>query len=146
MENLIADSQRPLVDGLFTSSSPSGDVTLVISHCHACGAESFPARTVRCAACSSPELEPAESSMVGTLYSWTVTPMGGVPDSAQPLVVGMVNLASGLSVQGIVTNDAEELTIDAPMVGCIVDHGTDEEGVTLTGYGFRLADGEEQVQ
>lgn len=84
--------------------------------------------------------------MVGTLYSWTVTPMGGVPDSAQPLVVGMVNLASGLSVQGIVTNDAEELTVDAPVVGCIVDHGTDEEGVTLTGYGFRLADGEEQVQ
>lgn len=131
-------TSRPLAEGFFNHSAPDGPITLVISRCKDCGAESFPARTARCAACSSPDLVEAESKMDGTLYSWTVTPRGGVPDREKPLIVGLVNLHSGLSVQGIIVADQAELSIDAEVSGCLVEHGPDEDDVPLVGYGFRL--------
>lgn len=143
MSNNIAETARPLAKGVFKISEEDGQIRLVISRCRACGAESFPARNVRCAACSSPELAQAETPTAGTLYSWTVAPRGGVPDSSQPLVVGMVNLASGLSVQGIMAEEPEGLSIDAKVTGCVVEHGTDDDGATLIGYAFRLATDEE---
>ncbi len=144
MSNDTRKSRRALVDGLFATAGDGSEVRLVISRCAACGAQSFPARTVRCAACSSAELVEAESAMDGTLYSWTATPRGGVPDSTMPLVVGLVNLASGLTVQGILADEADALTIDAKVTGCVIEHGVDEkDGATLLGYGFRLARGEE---
>lgn len=81
--------------------------------------------------------------MDGTLYSWTFTPAGGVSDRSRPLVVGLVNLASGLSVQGIISADPGDLSIDAKVAGCVLEHGEDDDGVTLTGYGFRLRTDEE---
>lgn len=143
MSKDIAETSRPLAEGFFRVSGPDGAVRLVTSHCRDCGADSFPARTVRCAACSSPALDQAESEMDGTLYSWTFTHTGGVPDKEKPLIVGLVNLDSGLSVQGIVVADPDELSIDAKVTGCLVEHGPDEDGVPLVGYAFRLArDGE----
>lgn len=73
-----------------------------------------------------------------------MTPQGGVPDREKPLIVGLVNLDSGLSVQGIIVADAGRISIDARVTGCLVDHGLDEDGVALVGYGFRLVDEEEQ--
>ena len=55
----------------------------------------------------------------------------------------MVNLASGLSVQGIMAEEPEGLSIDAKVTGCVVEHGTDDDGATLIGYAFRLATDEE---
>ncbi len=102
--------RRPIVEGLFTLDEASGP-RLLVSKCRACGAQAFPARR-RCHACTADDLESMESTLEGTIYSWTVVrELGGPRPGFEPYLVAQVDLATGLRVQGLVDAIPDDVAI-----------------------------------
>ena len=132
---------RAIVDGLFTLPADGSAPHLLVSKCRDCGSLAFPARK-RCAACSGVGLDVEQAPAEGTIYSWTVIrELGGPRPDFQPYVIGQVDLAPGLRVQGIVDMDPGRVAIGQRVVtGLIRPFGPDLEADVVT-YCFVPVDG-----
>ena len=74
---------------------------LVVEHCDACGADSFPPRGI-CRACRSRDVGWAEITTQGVVYSFTVNHQRWMPDLEVPYAVVLVEFADhpGVRVVG----------------------------------------------
>jgi uncharacterized OB-fold protein len=93
---------------------------LVVEHCDACGADSFPPRGI-CRACRSRDVGWADVTRPGTVYSFTVNHQRWMPDLEVPYAVVLVEFADhpGVRVVGRVRGCAP----DDVTVGMAVDVG-----------------------
>lgn len=125
--------QRPIVEGLFTLPDDGSPPHLLVSRCRDCDAFAFPARK-RCAACSGLALEVEEAPAEGSIYSWTVIrELGGPRPDFQPYVIGQVDLAPGLRVQGMVDVAPDAVAIGQRVaIGLIKPFGPDIEADVVT--------------
>ena len=131
-----------VVDGLFAETERGP--RLLGSRCATCGTHYFP-RVARCTApaCRSASVVDVELGPRGTLFSYTVQHYAPPPpfryDGAfRPYPVGLVELAEGLRVVGILAADgASDLKLGMP-VELIVDRmGADEQGSEVVTWKFR---------
>lgn len=87
---------------------------LVVEHCPACGADSFPPRGI-CRRCRSRDLGLAEITGPGVVYSFTVNHQRWLPDLEVPFAVVLVEFPDhpGVRVVGRLRGCApEEVAID----------------------------------
>jgi uncharacterized OB-fold protein len=98
-------------EGLFTD-----EPRLLGSRCHDCGGRHFP-RHETCPYCSSANVEAAELSPTGTLWSWTaVTAAPPGYDGDVPFGFGVVELPEGVRIITRLTeNDPHALSFGQPM-------------------------------
>lgn len=98
-------AQIPIAEGLFTW--PSVEPRLLGSRCSPCGAYVFPAQS-GCPRCTLTEMEPAEYSPTGTIWTWTsqeflpkAPPYAGLEtaETFLPYYVGYVELEGQLRVE-----------------------------------------------
>lgn len=82
---------------------------LVVEHCTACGADSFPPRGM-CRRCRSREMVPAEITGPGRVYSYTVNYQKWLPDLDVPYTIAIVEFDShpGVRVAGRLRGCAPE--------------------------------------
>jgi uncharacterized OB-fold protein len=91
--------------------------------CAACGTLDPGPRDL-CAACQSPELEPAEVPGDGALISWTTIRRAPTRFKGQaPYVIAVVELDSGLRLTGRIEGDANRLRLDLPVRAVGEDSG-----------------------
>ena len=134
----MANSRVPVVEGLFHEQD--GNLTLIGSKCSSCGTLYFP-RAYGCnnPTCSVGTIEEVELSRHGKIHSFTVQyypppPPFKAPDPFSPFAVGLVELADGLRVVGIVDSDNPEsvkIGDEVDVVGGILYRNDDGEDVTV---------------
>ena len=122
---------------------------LLGARCRDCGVYSFPKR-LGCAYCSSANLETAELSRRGTLWTWTsqsfrppsppyLGPECPTEDFA-PIYVGYVELPNQCRViSRLLVSDPEELQIGMELELALFEFRQDAEGGSVVSYGFRPA-------
>lgn len=93
---------------------------LLVQHCRACGAESFPPRAI-CRACRSRDTSLVEVKSAGHVYSFTVNYQRWLPDLEVPFAIVLVDFAEhpGVRVAGRLRGCAPEAT----RIGMTVDVG-----------------------
>lgn len=136
----MTDAKRkPLLDGIFEIAGADGHPHLLVSHCPSCGAYAFPARE-RCARCFARDLPVEPAPAAGTLYTWTVIrELGRMREGFVPYVIGQVELAKGLRVQGIVKAPPETVRAEMRLRTALLGQGREEDGTELVGFAFEPA-------
>ena len=79
----------------------AADGRLLVEHCNACGADSFPPRGI-CRSCRSRDTGWVEVTGTGTIYSFTVNHQRWLPDLEVPYAVVLVEFADhpGVRIAG----------------------------------------------
>ncbi len=139
--NMQEKKRIPAVEGLFTW--PSDDPALIASRCQGCGTYAFPCySTCINPACRDRRVEKVTLSRKGTLWTYTIhhykPPAPFVASEPYtPFAIGVVELAEGLKVLGMLTvSDPESLRIGAAMELVIDKLNADEAGNELLTWKF----------
>lgn len=111
----------------------AADGRLVVEHCDACGADTFPPRGM-CRACRSRDLRWVEVTGPGTVYTYTVNHQRWMPDLEVPYAVVLVEFADhpGVRVAGRLRGCAP----DEVAIGMTVDVGFEPgpDGIAIPSY------------
>jgi uncharacterized OB-fold protein len=93
---------------------------LLVQHCDACGAESFPPRGI-CRTCRSRNTSLVEVTSAGLIYSFTVNYQRWLPNLAVPFAIVLVEFDAhpGVRVAGRLRGCVPE----AAAIGMVVDPG-----------------------
>lgn len=116
---------------------PDGVVTLLGSHCTACGEHLFPERAV-CSKCGRSALEPARLGGPVTLASWSVVHQAPSGFSG-PYAVGYGRLAEGLMVLAPIDADLADLRYGLELELHEGVTSTAADGTPFRTYRFRPA-------
>lgn len=111
----------------------AADGRLVVEHCDACGADTFPPRGI-CCACRSRDVGWVEVTGPGTVYTYTVNHQRWMPDLEVPYAVVLVEFADhpGVRVAGRLRGCAP----DEVAIGMAVDVGFEPgpDGVAIPSF------------
>lgn len=111
----------------------AADGRLVVEHCDACGADTFPPRGM-CRTCRSRDVGWVEVAGPGTVYTYTVNHQRWMPDLAVPYAVVLVEFADhpGVRVAGRLRGCAP----DDAAIGMTVDVGFEPgpDGVAIPSF------------
>jgi uncharacterized OB-fold protein len=134
-----AKKQVPVAEALFTW--PSQAPQLIASKCTGCGEIVFPAQRF-CPKCCTETAEEVLLSRRGKLYSFSIQrhrpPGYKGPDSSIPFGVGQVELADGVILVSVLTeNDPAALKIGMDMEVVIEKIFEDEEGNDVMCFKFK---------
>ena len=130
---------RPVAEGLFRQEG--GETRLIGSRCRGCGALYFPqAPSCRNPSCLDKRVEAELLPARGILYSYTVQAYRPPPlfrdDAWQPYAIGLVEIAEGLRVMGMLSG----CPLDAIRIGMPVRLATrglyEESGAMVETYIF----------
>lgn len=132
--------QVPVAEDLLRSTAEG--VALVGTRCTGCGTHYFPkSLSCRNPRCETKAVEEVLLGRRGTLYSYTVQvyrpPALFRRDDWAPYPIGVVELAEGLRVLGMLTGiPAEDLVIDMPLQLVVEPLYRDEAGREVVTYAF----------
>jgi uncharacterized OB-fold protein len=116
----------------------AGRGVLVGGRCRTCGTVYFPAPEV-CARCQGQDLEPADLSGRGTVYTYTVVRQS-TPEFRTPYVLVYVDLPEGVRVLGqLVDCEVEAVRVGMPVEVVFQEVGKDPQGRPVVGWRFRPA-------
>jgi len=132
----------PVVDGLFTW--PSKSPRLLGTRCISCGSYYFPQKI----SCNNPDCKEKKVEQVslgprGKLYSYTIQYYPPPPpfrfnEPFIPYGIGLVELAEGIRVAGILTtNNLNEIKIGMELELVVENFYHDDEGNEFVTYKFR---------
>ena len=134
--------QLPLRPGRFVVPEKIGSKPyLTATKCRNCG-EYFTQNRVICLNCGKQEMEKVALKGTGNIYSFTIVHQQ-LPGALVkvPYAIVQVALDEGCLMQGVMTEDFQDLKLDMPVEVYFVKMKEDDEGNDLIAYKFRPVKG-----